>query len=225
MEFPGTITVPPEVLMDTLRGYCQSLAAHGFEQLVLLPTHGGNFAPVNTVAPEIAREFDAAIIPLAELDELMQLMNAGLRDAGIEYEEPVIHAGAAETAVVLAVAEGLVRREELERGHEGPVDVTAVRRGVSGRHRERCARGPAAGDRRGRGGDSRPDHRRVRRAHRGRARGRRVTDTRRPVQRGLSRLLAAGSPDTGVCQASDRASACRIPHHIAYYCRREELRT
>jgi len=126
MDFPGTITVSPEVLMETLRSYCRSLDAHGFEHLVLLPTHGGNFAPVNTVAPEIARDIDASVIALADLDELMELMNEGLREAGVEYEEPVIHAGAAETAIVLAVAEGLVRQEELELGHEGPVSPSRL---------------------------------------------------------------------------------------------------
>ncbi len=126
MEFPGTITVPPEVLMGTLRGYCRSLDEHGFEHLVLMPTHGGNFAPVDTVAPEIAREIDASVIALTDLDEQMSLMNDGLRAAGVEYEEPVIHAGATETAILLAVAEGLVRTDELELGHEEPVSVSRL---------------------------------------------------------------------------------------------------
>jgi creatinine amidohydrolase len=126
MEFPGTITVPPEVLMETLRSYCRSLSGHGFEHLVLLPTHGGNYAPVNTVAPEIAREIDATVIALADLDEQMELMNEGLRAAGVEYEEPIIHAGAAETAILLAVAEGLVREDELAVGHEGSVSVSRL---------------------------------------------------------------------------------------------------
>ena len=90
MDFPGTITIPAEVLMDLIRSYCRSLDEHGFEHLVLVPTHGGNFAPVNTVAPEIARAIDANVIALAELDELMELMNEGLREAGVEYEEPEI---------------------------------------------------------------------------------------------------------------------------------------
>lgn len=126
MEFPGTITIPPETLMDTIGSYCRSLDEHGFEHIVLLPTHGGNFAPVNTVAPEIARTIDASVIALADLDELMELMNEGLRKAGVEYEEPVIHAGAAETAIVLAVAEGLVRQDEIAVGFEGPLSVSRL---------------------------------------------------------------------------------------------------
>jgi creatinine amidohydrolase len=112
--------------MDTVRGYCESLDAHGFEHLVLVPTHGGNFAPVNTVAPEIAREVDANVIALAHLDRIMELMNEGLTAAGVEYDEPMIHAGAAETAIVLAVAEGLVREDELAVGFEGDLSTARL---------------------------------------------------------------------------------------------------
>jgi creatinine amidohydrolase len=126
MEFPGTITVPPETLMDLIRSYCQSFSEHGFEHIVLVATHGGNFAPVNTVTPQIAREIDANVIALADLAKLMSLMNEGLRTAGVEYEEPVIHAGAAETAIVLAVSEDLVRMNELEVGHEGEVSTARL---------------------------------------------------------------------------------------------------
>ncbi|MEM4782575.1 MAG: creatininase family protein, partial [Halalkalicoccus sp.] len=121
-----TITIQPETLMEIIRGYCRSLDQHGFEHVVLVPTHGGNFAPVNTVAPEIAREIDARVIALADLNGLMELMNAGLQEAGVEYEEPVIHAGAAETAIVLAVAEGLVRTEEMAVGREGEISVSRL---------------------------------------------------------------------------------------------------
>lgn len=126
MEFPGTITIPATVLMDTIRSYCESLDEHGFDHIVLVPTHGGNFAPVNTVAPEVARDIDANVIALADLPDLMELQNEGLRAGGVEYQEDVIHAGAAETAIVLAVNEGLVRTDELELGHEGEVSVSRL---------------------------------------------------------------------------------------------------
>lgn len=123
MAFPGTITVSPETLMDTIRAYVHSLDEHGFEDIVLVPTHGGNFGPVNTVAPDVAREVEATVISLADLDVLMELMNEGMREAGVDYQEPVIHAGAAETAIVLAVAEDLVRTDALEIGVEGEISV------------------------------------------------------------------------------------------------------
>lgn len=126
MEFPGTITVSPETLMDLIRSYCRSLDTHGFEHIVLIPTHGGNFAPTNTVAPEIAREIDANVITLADLDEHMRLMNKGLQEAGVDYQESVIHAGATETAIVLAVNEDLVRTDKYQIGYEGDVSTSRL---------------------------------------------------------------------------------------------------
>ena len=38
----------------------------------------------------------------------------------------MIHAGAAETAIVLAINEGLVRTDELEIGHEGEIFVSRL---------------------------------------------------------------------------------------------------
>jgi creatinine amidohydrolase len=148
MEFPGTITVPPETLMNTVRAYCRSLDEHGFEHIVLIPTHGGNFAPVKTVVPEIAREIAASVISIADLDEHMELLNEGLSEAGIAYDQDVIHAGAAETAMVLAIDEGLVRTEALEPGHEGDISLAELlsegfksitRNGVLGDPREATA--------------------------------------------------------------------------------------
>lgn len=126
MNFPGTITVPPETLMDVIRSYCRSLDDHGFEYIVLVPTHGGNFGPVRTVAPDVARELDAAVIPLADLDEHVRLLNEGLTEAGIDYDQDVVHAGAAETSVVLAIDEGLVRTAAAEPGVEGDLSTARL---------------------------------------------------------------------------------------------------
>lgn len=127
MEFPGTVSVDADLLMDLLCGYAESLERHGFEYVVLLPSHGGNFAPVETVAPEIARELESIdVVTLADIEQYMELMNEGLREGGIDYREPVIHAGANETSIMLAVHEELVREERRERGHEGPVSVPTL---------------------------------------------------------------------------------------------------
>lgn len=125
MDFPGTFTVPSGLLMELLTEYARSMAEHGFDHVVLLPSHGGNFAPVNTVAPEIAREVGVGVIPLADVDEYMALMNEGMEEAGLETE-PVIHAGGSETSAMLAIAPELVRKDRREAGHEGGLSVSAL---------------------------------------------------------------------------------------------------
>lgn len=125
MDFPGTITIPPETLMELISGYCRSLDAHGFEYIVPIATHGGNFAPLQSIAPELARELDATIVPFADLGEYMRLMNEAMRDV-IDLEEPVIHAGAAETAIFLAEADELVRTDALTGGYTGSVSTSKL---------------------------------------------------------------------------------------------------
>jgi creatinine amidohydrolase len=115
-EFPGTISIDASALTAVLAGYVESLDRHGFEYVVLVPTHGGNFPPVNAAAPELAREVDAAVVPIADLDRYMALLNEGLDRAGIDYEEPVVHAGATETAAMYAIRAALVRDDRLTAG-------------------------------------------------------------------------------------------------------------
>jgi len=46
MAFPGTISLKLETLTGLIRDYCVSLAKHGFKNIVILPSHGGNFDAV-----------------------------------------------------------------------------------------------------------------------------------------------------------------------------------
>jgi len=121
MAFPGTISLREETLRALVRDYCESLDHHGFEHVVLVPTHGGNFGPVEEVVEGIGNTIDATLIALTDLDEHMELLNEGLSRAGVDYHEPVIHAGAAETSMVLAAEPNLVRTDRLEVGTEGAI--------------------------------------------------------------------------------------------------------
>lgn len=127
MDFPGTISISPRLLMDLVEEYCEALDKHEFEYIVLIPFHGGNFDPVKTAAPEIARDMENAnLITIADLEKQLVLMNEAMKDAGIDYEEPVIHSGASETSVMLSIKEKLVNKDKMEKGHEGPVPVSLL---------------------------------------------------------------------------------------------------
>lgn len=125
MAFPGSITVSASTLIEVLRSYCESLAEHGFETVALLPSHGGNFAPVNTAAPEIADETELGVVALADMERYMDLMNEGMERAELP-PEPVVHAGGTETSAILAIRPELVRESAFEPGRDGPVDTTLL---------------------------------------------------------------------------------------------------
>lgn len=127
MDFPGTISISSKLLMDLVREYCEALDKHGFEYIVLIPFHGGNFDPVKTAAPEIARDLkNSKIITIADLEKQLILMNEAMKEAGVDYEEPVIHSGASETSVMLSIKKELVNMDRMEKGHEGPIPVSLL---------------------------------------------------------------------------------------------------
>src|SRR5205807_8202470 len=53
MSFPGTISLEAATLEAVLRDYCTSLARHGFRRLCVIPSHGGNFAPLADMHPRV----------------------------------------------------------------------------------------------------------------------------------------------------------------------------
>ena len=51
MAFPGTVTVPPETLMEVVRSYCRSLDEHGFDPSSSCRPAGATSAPSGPSRP------------------------------------------------------------------------------------------------------------------------------------------------------------------------------
>lgn len=126
--FPGTISISPRTLQILLEEYVESLEQSGFERVVLLPSHGGNFSVVAAVAPELTRSVEADIVAIGDLNWYLELLNEGLERSAIEHREPVVHAGAIETAILLAVDPDAVRTERASEGYDGPVSASVLYR-------------------------------------------------------------------------------------------------
>jgi creatinine amidohydrolase len=119
--FHGTISVPVSVVLELLASYCAALERDGFRTIVLLPMHGESFQTVGLFAPEVATRFpNLTIVPSVNVEALLTLRNTILRDYGVTADEAGWHAGAAETAEVLAISPDLVRHDRVRRGYLGP---------------------------------------------------------------------------------------------------------
>ncbi len=127
MDFPGTVSLSNDLFMEIIEEHCKAFDEHGFDFIALVPFHGGNFAPSKAVAPEIAEKMDTAkILLVADLERNMETMIDSLKEAGIDYKEEGVHAGATETSVLMAIDEELVNKDRLEKGYEGVVDTSSL---------------------------------------------------------------------------------------------------
>ncbi|MGE0554522.1 MAG: creatininase family protein [Gemmatimonadales bacterium] len=130
MSFPGSLTVRAETLEALCRDYCTSLARHGFTRILIIPTHGGNFAPLRTMAPRL-QEAVAGRSRVLIYTDVMDLI-AVWRRATAELSELADrvggHADVAETSVMLAIHPELVQMDRAEEGFRGELDEAVLAR-------------------------------------------------------------------------------------------------
>ncbi|MEO8927533.1 MAG: creatininase family protein, partial [Caulobacteraceae bacterium] len=127
MRFPGTITVPPEVFRQTLESAAMSFALHGFKDVVFLGDHGGYQDDLKTVADSLNRRWTASPARAHYIAGYYGVTQtsyvAALRRRGYSLAEIGTHAGLADTALTLAIAPAMVRREALMTGaRHAPAD-------------------------------------------------------------------------------------------------------
>ena len=62
MRHPGSLTLRPETFRMLVEDYVDGYVRHGFERIVLLASHGTNFAPLAALAPELQEKYPQAKI-------------------------------------------------------------------------------------------------------------------------------------------------------------------
>ena len=133
IKYPGTITVPPDAFKSLLEGAARSFRRAGFRDVVLIGDHGGYQTELAAVAARLNREWAATPVRAHFIAEYyragVEPYAQALRGKGLTDAQIGLHAGAADTSLMLAVDPRLVRADRL-------------------------AAAPAAGD--GTSGDARP---------------------------------------------------------------------
>jgi creatinine amidohydrolase len=131
MAFAGTMTLSPDTLRDVVIEMAESLARHGFRLIVLLPTHGGNFAPVQAAVEHLNETLDGATAysPAGDFarDVIAGAAGGVSAKSGITPGQSGAHSGEWETSIMLAMRPELVQMDKAEVGYTG--DMTdAIRR-------------------------------------------------------------------------------------------------
>ena len=102
MMFPGTISLQKETLHMILKDYVGSLARHGFKRIIILPSHGGNFGPINEVSNELKKEnARVKIVAYTDLISFVEHITKVSENYGISAEESGAHAGESEVSMMM----------------------------------------------------------------------------------------------------------------------------
>ena len=133
MRYAGTLSVPEDAFKAVLVGAARSLAAHGFTDIVFVGDSGNYQAALKAVALQLNQQWKAGPARahhIAEYyDAAQQPFIQQLRQRGLSDTQIGSHAGAADTALMLAV----------DARHVQPDHMVADAAGVAGDPRRATA--------------------------------------------------------------------------------------
>ena len=130
MGFPGTLTLRRETLQAVMRDYVDSLLRHGFDEIYLLPTHGGNFLPLRDLLPDLQDGLSAGstVLGYTDLEGFLEIWRSAIDGAGGDPSGVGGHAGLAESSEILVIRPDLVRTQSALPGVPGPPSPDVLRR-------------------------------------------------------------------------------------------------
>ena len=129
LDFPGSLSISPELMIELLKEVCLSLDRHGFENIVLIPSHRGNFGPVSVAVQSTDPLLEANLMAVTNLMGLIGVMKESVAATGASPDAAGGHAGAGETSFMLAYKPELVRKDAWKPGYIGPLTSKYVREG------------------------------------------------------------------------------------------------
>jgi len=108
MPFGGTLTVSHATFRALIRDLIDSITRHGFRHILISNSHGGNMIAMQQICDELAPQVDAVLVGTTYVTEAGEALSRHLQD-----QPGVMHAGEAETSMMLAVEPGLVDTSDL----------------------------------------------------------------------------------------------------------------
>jgi len=119
LAFPGTLSLEDDTFHAIVADLVSSLAGAGFGRIVLVPTHGGNFAPLAAAVERLSPAQRQRVVALTDLGVLLRVAQLGEREFEVPMSEGGLHAGEWETSMLLAIHPELVHMDRAEVGFVG----------------------------------------------------------------------------------------------------------
>lgn len=118
LAFPGTISLSDATFHGIVTDAVSSLVRAGFRRIVLLPSHGGNFAPLAAALEQLELPDGVRIDAITDISVLAGVAQHGT-ELGVPAGEGGLHAGEWETSMMLAIHPELVHPDRAEPGYTG----------------------------------------------------------------------------------------------------------
>jgi creatinine amidohydrolase len=119
LAFPGTLSIADETFHAIVADLASSLAGAGFGRIVLVPTHGGNFAPLAAAVEKLPGSQRQRVVAITDLSVFLQVAQLGEQEFEVPMPEGGLHAGEWETSMLLAIHPDLVHMDRAEAGYVG----------------------------------------------------------------------------------------------------------
>jgi creatinine amidohydrolase len=127
LAFPGTLSLADQTFHAVVADLVSSLVQAGFGRIVLVPSHGGNFAPLAAAVAKLPDSERQSVVAITDLSVLLRVAQLGEQEFQVPMSEGGLHAGEWETSMLLAIQPDLVQMERAEPGFVGdPQEAVAT---------------------------------------------------------------------------------------------------
>ena len=126
-RFPGTLSLTPELLVESVVQMGAAVGAAGIRRLVVANSHGGNLSAIDIAARRLREEHRLLVVKTSYFDG-PRPAGAGLPDEEWRYG---LHGGAVETAMMRHLRPDLVRLDAVQRFPSLDADLSGTLRQVS----------------------------------------------------------------------------------------------
>jgi creatinine amidohydrolase/Fe(II)-dependent formamide hydrolase-like protein len=122
LAFPGTLSLSEDTFGRVVADILRSVARGGFRRAIVLPSHGGNYAPLAAAMGALGSIEGLEIRALTDPAPLFGVAQIAADEFGVPLEQGGIHAGEWETSMLMAIHPELVHLERAEAGYTGDPD-------------------------------------------------------------------------------------------------------
>ncbi len=124
LPMPGSVTISEETLIIVIREVVESLVHHGFTDVVMLVSHGGNYGAMRVVVPELRRAHpDVRFHARLDFESSMGQRQALYDELGVDATRMGVHAAQGETSMMLACHPDLVDMARAVEGFTGDASI------------------------------------------------------------------------------------------------------